>query len=67
MLAQTGELLRFNDLIDPDTGDLGRDGRIVEVTYNHDENSVVVTIDSSRTSFESLLERIGIYVNQLRS
>lgn len=67
MLAQTGELLRFNDLIDPDTGDLGRDGRIVEVTYNHDENSVIVTIDSSRTSFESLLERIGIYVNQLRS
>lgn len=67
MLDRTGELIRDTQQVDPDTGAVGRDGRIVEVTYDHDSNSAQMTIDNTRTNFERLLERIGIYVNQLRT
>lgn len=66
MLLRTGELVRFGDRIDPDTGAAGRDGRLVEAQYNADEDSVNLTIDSSRAGFEALLERLGVVLGQNR-
>lgn len=67
LLLRTGELIRFGDRIDPDTGAAGRDGRLVEAQYNADEDSVSLTIDSSRAGFEALLERLGVVLGQNRS
>ena len=66
MLLRTGELVRFGDRIDPDTGAAGRDGRLVEAQYNADADSVDITIDSSRAGFEALLERLGVVLGQNR-
>ena len=66
MLLRTGELIRFSDRIDPDTGAQGRDGKIVEASYKVDDNSVELTIDSSRAGFEALLNRLGVVLGQMR-
>lgn len=66
LLLRTGELIRFSDRIDPDTGATGRDGRLVEAQYNAEEDSTSITIDSSRAGFEALLERLGVVLGQNR-
>ena len=66
MLLRTGELIRFSDRIDPDTGAQGRDGKIVEAAYKVEDNSVELTIDSSRAGFEALLSRLGVVLGQMR-
>jgi hypothetical protein len=66
MLLRTGELIRFSDRIDPDTGAQGRDGKIVEAAYKVEDNSVELTIDSSRAGFEALLNRLGVVLGQMR-
>lgn len=66
LLLRTGELIRFGDRIDPDTGATGRDGRLVEAQYEADTDSVTLTIDSSRAGFEALLERLGVVLGQNR-
>ena len=66
MLLRTGELIRFSDRIDPDTGAQGRDGKIVEAAYRVEDNSVELTIDSSRAGFEALLNRLGVVLGQMR-
>lgn len=60
LLLMTGELLRFSDRSDPDTGGHGRDGRIAQVTYTPADDSAVVTIDNQRSSFEALLARLAV-------
>ena len=67
MLLRTGELIRFTDKIDPDTGAIGRDGRIVEAQYDFDADTVDITIDSSRAGFDALLERLGVVLGQIRT
>jgi hypothetical protein len=59
---KTMEMIRFSEHIDPDTGGVGRDGRMTKVVYNHAEDSVEITIDNSRASFEALLARYGVAV-----
>lgn len=59
---RTTELLRFTDRIDPDTGAVGRDGRIVRVKYSHAEDQASVSIDNSSQNFEALLARYGALV-----
>jgi len=66
MLLRTGELIRFSDRIDPDTGAQGRDGKIVEAAYKVEDDSVELTIDSSRAGFEALLNRLGVVLGQMR-
>lgn len=66
LLLRTGELIRFGDRVDPDTGAAGRDGRLVEAQYNADNDTVDITIDSSRAGFEALLERLGVVLGQNR-
>jgi hypothetical protein len=58
-LAVNG-LLRFNDRVDPDTGAMGRDGRIAAVNYNFAEDKARVTIDNTSQNFEALLARLAV-------
>lgn len=60
LLLATGQMLRFSDRSDPDTGGHGRDGRIAAVSYMPTTNTAAVTIDNSRTSFDALLARLAI-------
>jgi len=60
LLLLTGELLRFSDRPDPDTGAHGRDGRIAQVTYTPADDKAVVAIDNQRSSFEALLSRLAV-------
>lgn len=59
-LTMTQELIRFSHIIDPDTGGLGRHGRIATVTYTHSNQQASIDIDSTRKGFEALLSRVGI-------
>lgn len=59
LLLNTGQLLRFSDRIDPDTGAHSRDGRIAAVTYTPASDTAQATIDSSRSSFEALMSRLA--------
>jgi hypothetical protein len=63
LLTNTGELVRFLDRVDPDTGAEGRDGRIASVTYNHSAETAAVSIDNERRNFEAMLSRLGALVH----
>jgi hypothetical protein len=56
----TGELIRLGHLIDPDTGALGRDGRLVGGEYRHAERKFEAQIDNRRGNFEAFLERLAV-------
>lgn len=60
LLRYPGELVTFKHLQDPDTGALGRDGRIAKVTYTHSSDSAEVDIDSVAGSFEALMSRLAV-------
>lgn len=60
LLAMTTDLLHFDDRINPDTGDVGRDGRIVKVSYQPMTDTVQTDVDSTRNDFAVLLNRIGV-------
>lgn len=62
LLARTGDMLRLSHRVDPDTGGWGREGRIASVAYNPAEDAAVVTLDSTRTNVEGLLEQLAIVV-----
>ena len=52
-----GEKLRVAHRVDPDTGAVGRDGRIVGVTYSVDTGQATITLDERRDSFERVLAK----------
>jgi hypothetical protein len=54
-----GELLLFLHLIDPDTGAVGRAGRVTACSYDHASRSATLDIDNSRSNFEALQARLG--------
>jgi hypothetical protein len=60
LLLHTQELLRLSHLTDPDTGGIGRDGTIAEVTYTHKDQKAAVTLDDKRSSFDALLARLAV-------
>lgn len=60
LLLDTGELLHFSDRVHPDSGGIGRDGRMVNVTYDHNKNEVSVALDNTRSNFEALLARLAV-------
>lgn len=53
------ELIRMAHVVDPDTGGLGRDGRIVGVSYTHADRTAKIHLDSQRDNFAAFLERLG--------
>lgn len=60
LLLDTGQLLHFSDRVHPDSGGIGRDGRMVNVTYDHNKNEVSVALDNTRSNFEALLARLAV-------
>ena len=59
---RTGQLIRFSDRRDPDTGNWGRDGRLVAVKYRPFDETAELTIDNTSSRFDALLARMGIAV-----
>ena len=59
LLLQAGELIRLNDRIDPDTGQVGRDARIASVSYDHEAESCTLELDNRRENLQALLARLG--------
>lgn len=59
LLLHVGELVRFSHLVDPDTGALGREGRLIGVAYDHGSDSATLTIDNTRASFDALMARLA--------
>ena len=64
LLDMTGELIRFADRIDPDTGAFGRDARIAEVSVDPDTDEATLTLDNSRAGFDALLARLDVVLGQ---
>lgn len=62
MLRYSEEMMRFGDRIDPDTGAIGRDGRIKSITYNADTEESTITIDNESRRFEALAARMAAVV-----
>ena len=58
LLIYTGGTIGMME--DPDTGDVGRDGRIVKVSYQPLTDTVQTDVDSARSDFGALLARIGV-------
>ena len=52
--------MSFRQLKNPDTGALGREGRIAKVTYTHATDSAALDIDSTAGSFDALNARLAI-------
>lgn len=57
VLRHAGELVHLPALVDPDNGNLGRDARMVAVTYDDDAGLAQVTLDNTRTDFETQLAK----------
>ena len=57
---ETGELIHFSDRVDPDSGAIGRNGRIASVTYNPATDVATVALDNSRADFDALMARLAI-------
>jgi hypothetical protein len=60
LLLDVGELVRFSDRTDPDTGGHGRDGRIAAVSYTPATDQASVTVDNTRSNFEALMNRFDL-------
>lgn len=56
----TQELIRLSDRIDPDTGGMGRDATIAEVSYTHADQKANVVLDDKRGNFDALLARLAV-------
>jgi hypothetical protein len=63
LLLMTGELLRFDDRLNPDDGSHGRDGRMANVAYEANTNELTVALDNTRSNFEALLNRLDVVSN----
>jgi len=64
LLLAAGELIRFQNQLDPDSNGWGRDGRIAGVTYNHDSKIANVSISNQQDRFEKVLARFGVLAAQ---
>lgn len=58
LLLSGGELIRI-PRINPDTGDLGRDGKVATVSYDGEKEEAVVTVDDDRQNFQALMNRMA--------
>jgi len=65
LLQNTGELIQFSHLVDPDTGGLGRYGRIASVSLSGPWTASV-QIDSTNDNLQALLNRFQVNAAQIR-
>ena len=54
------QLLRVSHAVDPSSGGIGRDGRIVSCQYSHSEQSAEITLGARTSSIEALLARLAV-------
>lgn len=54
------QLLRVSHAVDPSSGGIGRDGRIVSCQYNHSEQVAQITLGARTDSVEALLARLAV-------
>lgn len=54
------EMLRAGHAIDPSSGGVGRDGRLVSAVYTHAEQAAQVTLGARTSSVEALLARLAV-------
>lgn len=66
LLRLTSELIHFDNVIDPDTGNVGRDGKLTNVSYRPLTDTATFDIDNTRGDFDALLSRVGVQVGQIR-
>lgn len=66
LLDKTDHLIRLSDRIDPDTGAVGRDVRIAEVSVRPETREATVQLDSTRGGFDALLSRLEVVLGQGR-
>lgn len=59
LLLEWGNRARVAHHVDPDTGALGREGQIADVSYNHATQEASLTIDNRRQNFEAFLSRMS--------
>lgn len=57
-----GEKIRFSNMVDPDTGEMGRDVYIAAASYDADSGTASLTLDNTSTKFEQQLARIDAKV-----
>lgn len=62
LLLLTGEVARRTDLVNPDTGGVGRTAVIDQVTYRDDQGIAEVDLDNTRRDFDALQARLGLLV-----
>lgn len=62
-----GELVRLPGRIDPDTGAVGRDARVVGVSYSHADETADIQLDNRRGNFEALLARLALVTGPART
>lgn len=60
LLRETGELIHVSDRVNPDTGALGRDGRITQVTWQQATDQATIALDNTRSNFDNLLARLAV-------
>lgn len=60
LLPLAGQKVRAAHRVDPDTGGLGRDGAIAQVTYDPAGQKADIDIDDQRDKLQPLLERLGV-------
>jgi hypothetical protein len=65
-LLRYGQRIRLGHLVDPSTGDQGRDGVIAAVTYAHDTETATLSLDNERGRLETLLSRLAVVAGQVR-
>lgn len=65
LLLNTGELVRLMHLVDPDTGALCREGRIVSVSWDAVQDAATVEIDSQSQNFEAMISRLAVVTGQV--
>lgn len=59
LLLEWGNRIRVAHHLDPDTGALGREGQIADVSYNHATQQASLTIDNRRQNFEAFIARLA--------
>lgn len=56
----TMQQLRISHMIDPNTGGVGRDGRMVSGSYTHATQSAEISLNARTENFDALLERLAV-------
>lgn len=61
LAENTTELVHLPTLVDPDTGATGRDGQIVDLSYDPATERATLSIDNTRDNFEAAMQRFGLF------